>query len=645
MVKLENIRLEFGARPLFDGLDLFIGTNDKVGLVGKNGAGKSTLLKVILGEQPPTAGQVHQPKDFVIGYLPQDLEFTSSLPIKEEVYKAFDTTRKLEKRMEEITVELNEREDYESDGYMALAEELNRISVQLGIHDINKQEEEVEGVLLGLGFLPEQFDGPLSEFSGGWRMRVALARILLSKPDLLLLDEPTNHLDIESIQWLENYLMEYSGAVILISHDRLFLDRTTNRTVELIKGKSYDYATPYSRFVELRKDVIEKQRAAKKNQDKEIKQTKELIDRFRAKASKASFAKSLAKKLDRIEEIEVDEDDYSAMHFRFPPAPRSGKIVVEAEKLSKAYGDHTVLKSLDFVMERGEKAALIGKNGVGKTTLTKVVAGLTGFTGTCRLGAGVDLGYYGQNQSDALPSKLTVLETIENEAVGDMRKRVRNLLGAFMFSGDDVFKPVKVLSGGEKARLALCRLLLHPYNFLILDEPTNHLDMASKEILKQALIDFDGTLLVVSHDRDFLAGLTGSVMELKNGRMTRYPGSITEFLERQKAESIRGYEHVSKSKTADAADNRKSAPKKKSGLSEKEKWQLSKRVATLEKEIETLEERLENLKREAAEVDHSDHMALYDLAQREADMQGELEKKMEAWETAQGKLEDAGGER
>lgn len=646
MVKLENITVEFGARPLFDELELFIGAGDKIGLVGKNGAGKSTLLKVILGEQAPTEGRVHKPKDFTIGYLPQDLEFTSSESIKAEVYKAFETTRALERRMEEITRELDERTDYESSSYLDLAEELNRVSVQLGIYDVSGQEEQVVRTLEGLGFTPDQFDRPLSEFSGGWRMRVALAKILLSKPDLILLDEPTNHLDIESIQWLEEYLMGYAGAVLLISHDRLFLDRTTGRTVELVRGKSYDYPVPYSRFVLLREDVIEKQRAAQKNRDKEIKQTKELIDRFRAKASKASFAKSLAKKLDRMEEVEVDEEDFTTMQFRFPPAPRSGKIVVEARNLKKSYDRDPVFSGLDFELIRGEKAALIGKNGVGKTTLTKVIAGLTSYHGTCELGYNVELGYYSQNQSDELNGKLTVLETIENEAVGEYRKQVRNLLGAFMFSGDDVYKQVKVLSGGEKARLALCKLLLHQYNFLILDEPTNHLDMASKDILKSALLDYDGTLLVVSHDRDFLADLTQSVIELKDGHMTRFPGGIIEFLDRKKAESIRGYEHVAradqkKERGAKAKPDETGSKKrgKKSGLSEKERWRLSKRVSALENEIEQVESDLEAHRINSQSSDPTDFEALNRWAEQETELRAKLERKMNEWESAQQKLD------
>ncbi len=391
----------------------------------------------------------------------------------------------------------------------------------------------------------------------------------------------------------------------------------------------------------MREDVIEKQRAARKNQDKEIKQTKELIDRFRAKASKASFAKSLAKKLDRMEEVDVDEEDYSAMHFQFPPAPRSGKIVVEAHDLAKSYGDKLVFSGLDFELVRGEKTALIGKNGVGKTTLTKVIAGLTTYTGTCDLGYSVELGYYSQNQTDELSSKLTVLETIENEAVGDYRKQVRSLLGAFMFSGDDVYKPVRVLSGGEKARLALCKLLLHRYNFLILDEPTNHLDMASKDILKQALLDYDGTLLVVSHDRDFLADLAESVIELKDGEMTRFPGGITEFLDRKKADSIRGYEHVAKEgKKAKQAEQRVKTGSRPR-LSEKEKWKLSKRVSALEKEIEGLEKDLDRNRVESQTMDHSDFEALHGLAEIESSLKVKLDRRMEEWESAQQKLDES----
>ncbi|MCZ4408030.1 ABC-F family ATP-binding cassette domain-containing protein [Cryomorphaceae bacterium 1068] len=631
MFRLENIRLNFAQRPIFDGIDLFIGENDKIGLVGKNGAGKTTLFKVIIGDQGVDEGHISKPKEYGIGYLPQELAFNSDLSVKEEVSKAFEVTQHLERKIESISKELGEREDYESEEYMDLAEELNRISTQLGIYDVDSQDQQIELVLLGLGFLKEEFKKPLSAFSGGWQMRVALAKILLQKPNLLLLDEPTNHLDIESIQWLEDYLKNYSGAVVLISHDRLFLDNVTNRTAELLNGSIFDYNAAYSRFVELRKDVIEKQIEAKKNQEKEIKQTEDLINKFRAKANKAAFAQSLIKKLDKMERIEVDEEDDSAMDFRFQPAPRAGKVVVKGQGLSKSYGSKQIFKGLDFEILRGQKVALIGKNGVGKTTMTKVIAGETSYEGDCELGYNVDVGYYTQNQSDELPPNLTALEVIENEATGEYRKKVRSLLGAFMFSGDDVFKKVKVLSGGEKARLALCKLMLHQYNFLILDEPTNHLDMRSKEVLKQAIMAYDGTLLVVSHDRDFLQGLANPVIEMHDSAITTFPGTISEFLQRKRAESIKQYEYIKNSP--------KEKVKKSTGVSEKDKWKLNKRLSALEKEIEKVEDQISKLEMEGVNLDHTDpekiqaHSSMLETAQKK------LEKKMTEWEEVTTKLE------
>jgi ATP-binding cassette subfamily F protein 3 len=631
MFRLENIQLNFAQRPIFDGIDLFIGESDKIGLVGKNGAGKTTLFKVIIGDQGIDEGRVSKPKEYGIGYLPQELAFNSQLTVKEEVSKAFSITQQLEKRIESISNELAEREDYESEDYLGLAEDLNRISTQLGVFDVDSQDQQIELVLLGLGFVSEDFSKPLSAFSGGWQMRVALAKILLQKPDLLLLDEPTNHLDIESIQWLEDYLKNYAGAVVLISHDRLFLDNVTNRTVELINGSLFDYNAAYSKFVELRKDVIEKQIEAKKNQDREIKQTEDLINKFRAKANKAAFAQSLIKKLDKMERIEIDEEDESSMDFRFQPAPRAGKVVVKGTGLSKSYGNKKVFEGLDFEILRGQKVALIGKNGVGKTTMTKVIAGETSYEGDCELGYNVDVGYYTQNQSDELPPDLTALEVIENEATGEYRKKVRSLLGAFMFSGDDVFKKVKVLSGGEKARLALCKLMLHQYNFLILDEPTNHLDMRSKEVLKQAIMAYDGTLLVVSHDRDFLQGLVNPVIEMHGSSITSFPGTISEFLERKKSQSIKEYEYV------------KNAPKKQSvkseaGVSEKEKWKLNKRLGGLEKEIEKVEKHIAEL--EATEVDHTDSEKIQAHLFALSQARNKLDKKMKEWEEVTMKLEE-----
>jgi ATP-binding cassette subfamily F protein 3 len=476
---------------------------------------------------------------------------------------------------------------------------------------------------LGLGFTRNDFQRSLSEFSGGWQMRVALAKILLQRPNLILLDEPTNHLDIDSVQWLEQYLKNYPGAILLISHDRTFLDQVTSRTVEILNGKIFDYPAAYSRFVELRAEVIQKQIEAKKNQDREIKHTEMLINKFRAKNTKASFAQSLMKKLDKMDIIEVDDVDTSAMQFSFPPAPRSGKVVVEAENLSKSFGEKQVLKHLDFVINRGDRLALVGKNGVGKTTLTKIIAGLLPYEGKCEEGIKVNIGYYSQNQSEELPSKSTVLDVIDKEAVGEMRTRVRSLLGAFMFQGDDVYKQVSVLSGGEKARLALCRLLLHKYNFLILDEPTNHLDMRSKDVLKEALMQFDGTLLVVSHDRDFLKGLANSVMEIKEGEMSFYPGDITEFLQSKKAESISEFEYKKAVKE----------PSKKAKKSnEKEKWNLGKKVSALERDVEKLEEEIGKLKSEGAEMDFSDHEKVRNHMETLTKLEAKLVRKMEEWE-------------
>jgi ATP-binding cassette subfamily F protein 3 len=633
MLKLDQLSLEFADRFLFKDINVFIGTSDKVGLVGKNGAGKSTMLKVMLGMQQPSSGMVIKPRDYSIGYLPQDLDFESSLTVRNEVKTAFAVTLALEQRMDHIGHQLAERTDYESQEYLNLAEELNRVSTQLGLYDLDSQDEQVERVLMGLGFSREELERPVKTFSGGWKMRMALAKILLQKPDLVLLDEPTNHLDIESVQWLESYLKSYPGAVVLISHDRVFLDMVTNRTIELVNSKAYDYPAAYSRFVELREEVIQQQREARKNQDREIKQTEALINKFRAKASKATFAQSLIKKLDKMDIIEVDDAETAQLHFRFRPAPRSGKVVVHGQKLSKHYGPKKVFAGLDFEIVRGAKVALVGKNGAGKTTLTKVIAGLTPYEGECELGHQVDLGYYSQNQSEELPGGLTVLEVIDNEATGEYRKGVRNLLGAFMFHGDDVYKQVKVLSGGEKARLALCKLLLHPYNFLILDEPTNHLDMRSKDVLKEALLQFDGTLLVVSHDRDFLTDLSNQVMEIKDGRMSVFPGTVAEFLERKKADSIKSFEYIKRS------ENSRTSSAGEDSSEEKEKWQLSKRLSSLEKEIEKIEAQLNDETNQYQDLESLDPNLLKNHHLKLAQLEKKLSGKMQEWEELAAKLE------
>ncbi len=626
MIKAENIHLSYGERSLFDGIDVFIGVGDKVGLVGKNGAGKSTLLKIIMGTVKPQEGSVSKPKEFSIGYLPQDLRFDSQLTVHEEVLSAFGEVRSLESKIDMLAQELERRDDYESDSYMELAEELNTVSTQLGMHDINAQDEEIEKVLLGLGFEKSDFDKALQSFSGGWQMRVALAKILLTGPDLILLDEPTNHLDIESVQWLEGYLQKQSKSILLISHDREFLDKVTERTLELVNGKAYDYPASYSRFVELRKEVIERQLEAKKNQDREIRQAELLINKFRAKSSKAAFAQSLIKKLDKMEIIEVDDEESSDFSFRFRPAPRSGKIVAEGQDLAKHYGPKRVFENVSFEIARGDRVALVGKNGAGKTTFTKVLAGLCTYQGECELGHNVSMGYYSQNQSEELPRDLTVHDIIDQEAVGEQRKHIRSLLGAFMFTGDDVFKKVKVLSGGERARLALCKLLLHEYNFIVLDEPTNHLDMRAKDVLKNALKQFNGTLLIVSHDRDFLRGLTSKVMEIRNGEMSVYPGSITEFLEAKKADSIKAFEYAQKVAAA------KPTAQKSNKQDEKRKWQLSKRVGALERDIEKLEADLNTHRSDGADLDYTDAQAVQTFQQRSAQLEKKLDAKMREWE-------------
>lgn len=630
MLKLNQVSLEFAERVLFNKVDLFFTENDKVGLVGKNGAGKSTLLKIIMGIQPVSSGKVIAPKDFTIGYLPQDLDFESDLSVKDEVMKAFEVTLALEAKMADYTKQLETRTDYESESYTQLLEDLNEVSVQLGLYDVDSQAEQIERVLLGLGFTRTDFDRPMTEFSGGWKMRIALAKILLRRPNLVLLDEPTNHLDIDSVEWLETYLKTYPGGVVLISHDRQFLDQVTNRTVEIINGRTFDYPASYTRFVELRADIIQKQKEAKKNQEKEIKQTEALINKFRAKSSKAAFAQSLIRKLDKMDIIEVDEEDTSAMRFRFPPSARSGKVVIEAENLSKAYDEKQVLSALDFEIIRGDRIALVGKNGVGKTTLTKILTGLTTYDGKCELGTQVDIGYYSQNQSEELPPKKTALEVIDDEATGEYRTKVRSLLGAFMFQGDEVYKPVSVLSGGEKARLALCKLLLRKFNFLLLDEPTNHLDMRSKDVLKEALMGYDGTLVVVSHDRDFLKGLTDKVMEIKDGAMSVYPGDITEFLEQKRASSIREFERVVKEKPIQVETKK---------TNEKERWQFSKKVASLEKDIERLEAAIEKLKLEGENLDFTDQDAVKKHMQEISQKERKLEQKMEEWEDYSAKLD------
>ena len=562
MISINNLSVEFSAKSLFDNIDYVINPKDKIALVGKNGAGKSTMLKIIAGLQKPTSGSVAVPADVTIGYLPQQMVLSDTLTVADEARKAFSHIEEMQRRLDHMNDELASRTDYESDDYRLLIERMTDLSEQFAMQASDNCEAELEKTLIGLGFSRADFDRPTSEFSGGWRMRIELAKLLLTRPDVLLLDEPTNHLDIESIQWLENFLMTKAKAVVLVSHDRAFIDNVTNRTIEINLGKIYDYAVNYSKFVVLRQERIEQQMRAYQNQQKQIQDTEEFIERFRYKATKAVQVQSRMKQLAKIERIEVDELDNSHLSLRFPPAPRSGDYPIIAENVGKAYGDHQVFDHATFTIKRGEKVAFVGKNGEGKSTLVKCILGEIPYTGGLKIGHNVKIGYFAQNQAQLLDESVTVFDTIDRVAVGDIRTKIRDILGAFMFGGEASDKKVKVLSGGEKTRLAMIRLLLEPVNLLILDEPTNHLDMRTKDILKQAIKDFNGTVIVVSHDREFLDGLVEKVYEFGGGRVRECLGGIYEFLEKKRIASLAELE-LSKSPTSVSQDGkaRQQAPK------------------------------------------------------------------------------------
>ncbi len=595
MITLQNISLAFGDRDLFKNINIEIGENDKIGLVGKNGAGKTTLLKIILGELTPDTGKIIKKKNLSIGYLPQHLKTTDTRTVLEETLSVYDHIHKLEDKLDKLTLELSERTDYESKEYQRIIDQIAEINDYLSHWRTDNIRYQTEKVLLGLGFDKKDFDKPTSELSGGWRMRVELAKILLQKPDIFLLDEPTNHLDIESIQWLEQYLKDFKGAMLLISHDRRFLDNTTESTIEIVAGRIYQYPVSYSKFVELRKQRIERQMAEYQNQQKKIKETEQFIERFRYKATKASQVQSRIKQLEKMELIEIDVLDKAKIDFKFPPAPRAGDIVVELKELSKAYGNHLVLDKIDLTVERGEKIAFVGRNGEGKTTLAKIIAGVLDYTGYKKIGHNVSIGYYAQNQDQMLDPEKTVLETMENEAVGEVRSQVRNILGSFLFSNDDVDKKVKVLSGGERARLSLATLILKPYSLIILDEPTNHLDMVSKDILKQALQMYDGTLILVSHDRDFLEGLVTTVYHFKNKKIKQYKGGVDDFLYHLKLQNIEQIEQENSKKKETAnkeGKNKKDSQQKELYLKRKE---LQRLINKTEKRLAKIDETLEEL--------------------------------------------------
>ncbi len=611
MISINNLSVEFSARSLFDNINYVINPRDRIALVGKNGAGKSTMLKIIAGLQQPTAGTVSVPADVTIGYLPQQMKLQDSVTLSEEVRKAFSHIQQLHDRLDHLNAELAMRTDYESDEYHKLIEQITDLTEHIAIVGSDNCEAEMEKTLLGLGFVRSDFNRPTSEFSGGWRMRVELAKLLLTRPDVLLLDEPTNHLDIESIQWLEQFLGTKAKAVVLVSHDRAFIDNVTNRTIEISLGKIYDYSVNYSKFVQLRKERIEQQMRAYQNQQKQIADTEEFIERFRYKATKAVQVQSRMKQLAKIERIEVDEVDTARLNLRFPPAPRSGDYPVIADNVGKAYGDHQVFDHATFSIKRGEKVAFVGKNGEGKSTLVKCIMGEIPYSGMLKIGHNVKIGYFAQNQAQLLDESLTVFDTIDRVAVGDIRTKIRDILGAFMFGGEASDKKVKVLSGGEKTRLAMIRLLLEPVNLLILDEPTNHLDMATKDILKQAIKDFDGTVIVVSHDREFLDGLVEKVYEFGGGLVRECLGGIYEFLEKKRISSLHELE-LSKStgkseapktvKTEQAkSDSEPTAAKPR--LSYAEQREREKTLRRLQKKVQEAEAEISRLEAEIAAIE------------------------------------------
>lgn len=626
--------MQYGDRILLDHVSLVIMPGEKVGLVGRNGAGKSTFLKIIAGHISPQRGNVSRPTDSTLGFLYQEMNIPKGKTVMQETLVAFDSLKALEAKIDEMTKELELRTDYESEEYATFLDNFAELNDRFQIMGGESLEAQAERVLKGLGFKQKDFSRLTDEFSGGWQMRIELAKMLLQRPNFLLLDEPTNHLDIESIIWLEKFLQTYSGAIITISHDREFLDNTTKRTVEIELGNLYDYKANYSKYVELRAERREKLQSAYQNQQKVIAQRERTINRFMAKATKTKMAQSMQKQLDKVERIEIDEEDVRAMNLRFPPAPRSGQIVIEGKGVAKKYGDLLVLNKVDMKIERGERVSFVGQNGQGKSTLAKIIVqGLNATEGEVQLGHNVKIGYYAQNQSDALQPNITLLETMENHSPPEMRTQLRSILGAFLFSGEDAEKKVSVLSGGERARLALACLLLNPFNLLVLDEPTNHLDMISKEVLKKALSEYDGTLIVVSHDRDFLAGLTNTTIEFRDKQLHTYLGDVNYFLEKRSLDDMRAVEVQSKNGVAHTQNGHKV-------LSFEDRKRLNKAVTNAEKQVEKLEAQLEKIGLQMAEANFYERSDAEKIMKQHKETQKELEAAMEAWEMAQLELEE-----
>ncbi len=635
MLNIHNLSVSFGGEYLFKEIAFRLNAGDRVGLIGKNGAGKSTLLKLLSKEMSPDSGTLATEKDIKIGCLKQDLDFEYGRSVLEEAYEAFVELKALEQKLEHINLQLAERTDYESDVYNQLIIDLNDLTHQYEVHGGYNYQGQTERILLGLGFKREDFNKSTDTFSGGWRMRIELAKLLLQNNDVLLLDEPTNHLDIDSILWLEQFLLNFTGALVLVSHDRMFLDNVTNRTIEISLGRIYDYNKPYTKYLKLRDEIKAQQLSARKNQEKEIQQTERLIDKFRAKSSKASMAQSLIKKLDKMERIEVDEDDLSAMKLRFPISVTPGKVIFEMEELSKSYGNKEVLNGVDIILERDSKTAFVGQNGQGKTTLAKILVGELEYQGRLKAGHNVEIGYFAQNQMDYLDGNKTILDTMIDAANEKNRSKVRDILGSFLFSGDDVDKYVKVLSGGERNRLALAKMLLQPFNVLVMDEPTNHLDIKSKHVLKEALKQFEGTLIVVSHDRDFLQGLTNKVYEFKEKKIKEYLGDIDYFLEQRKVDDFREIEKKQiDSKKKEKRNNKPSD------------YESQKKLKSLKNKLSTLESNIAGLEKEIARIDHDLLMdydatiAIPDFFDSYQAKKKELEELMTNWEKVTLELEN-----
>ncbi|WP_455170144.1 ATP-binding cassette domain-containing protein [Aegicerativicinus sediminis] len=636
MLNVQDITISFLGEDLFSGISFKLNGGDKIGLIGKNGAGKSTLLKVISGELEPDGGQIAVEKEIKVGFLKQDIDFEFGFTVLEEAYKAFSEIRHMERQLEMITHQLAERTDYESENYHQLMVDLNDIQHRYEVLGGYHYQGDTEKVLIGLGFKPEDFNQPTETFSGGWRMRIELAKILLQNNDVLLLDEPTNHLDIESIIWFENFLKTYPGAVVMVSHDKRFLDNVTNRTIEISLGRIYDVKKSYSKFLAYRREIRDQQMAAQKNQEKQIEQTEKLIEKFRAKASKASMAQSLIKKLDKIDRIEVDEEDNAVMTLKFPVSIIPGKVVIEAHNISKSYGDNHVLSQIDLHVNRDSKIAFVGQNGQGKSTLAKIIVGELKHKGNLKLGHNVQIGYFAQNQADYLDGNKTILDTMIDAANETNRTKVRDILGAFLFRGDEVDKYVKVLSGGERNRLALAKMLLQPFNVLVMDEPTNHLDIASKNVLKKALEKFQGTLILVSHDRDFLSGLTDLVYEFRNREIKEYLGNIDDYLASRDVDNLREIEKREKVEVE--------KPK-----ADKNDYELQKKLKSLNNRLSKIEKEIQDLEAEIKKTDQELEINYVEITSKPNFFEGYQQKKkklenlMKDWENLQLQMEELGG--